>query len=121
MTNTIVKQNLIMYRLNFTKPTLLFLQTVILSATVANPVVGQGLNFVDLNQSRQFFEEGSSKIQGNSRFEHQGESLETNRKLPKIELPKNSYQSSDIDNANNLYRQQTLKLITNNWIENFVD
>ena len=105
-----------MYRFNSTKPTLIFLQTVILSVTaLANPVVSQGLNFVDLNQSRQFFN------QGNDKFKHKIENLEDNKKLPKIRLPKDCHQSSDIDRANTIYRQQTLKSITNNWVKNFLD
>ena len=104
-----------MYRFNSTKPTLIFLQTVILSATaLADSVVGQSLNFVDLNQSRQFFN------QGNDRFEHKIENLEDNKKLPKVQLPKDCHQSSDIDNANTIDRQQYLKSITNNWVKNFV-
>ena len=44
------------------------------------------INFVDLNQSRQFFNEGNEIIEGEIEW------LQQDRQLPKIELPEDRYQ-----------------------------
>lgn len=64
------------------------------------------INFVDLNQSRQFFDEGHEEI------EHEIRWLQQDRKLPEIELPKKHSQPQASDNSYSVYQQVTLKPIS---------
>lgn len=97
---------------------LLTSQTIVLLVMAAsNPAVAQGYNFVDLNQSRQFFN------QGNRNIEREIKTLEENERLPKIKLPQNYWQFKDIDKVNSLDRrhklQSMLHLASDDW-NNFV-
>ena len=63
---------------------LVVFNTITLSIAIfSHPANGQHpINFVDLNQSRQFFNEGHEAVEREIQW------LQQDRKLPKIELPK---------------------------------
>ena len=88
----------------FIKRSLLTSQTIVLLVIAAiDPAVAQSFNLVDLNQSRQFFN------QGNRNIEREIETLEENERLPKIELPQNYQKPQNIDKLDSLDVQHKLK------------
>lgn len=58
------------------------------------------INFVDLNQSRQFFNEGHEEIEREIQW------LQQDRKLPKIELPQKYSQPQARDNSYSVYQAE---------------
>ena len=102
----------------FIKRSLLTSQTIVLLVIAAiDPAVAQSFNFVDLNQSRQFFN------QGNRNIEREIETLEENERLPKIELPQNYRKPKDVDKPNSLNIEHKIQSMSysasDNW-DNFV-
>ncbi len=93
-----------MYLDNFAKTALVIFHAMTLSTTVlSNSANAQGLGFVDLNQSRQFFHEGNDRLQG------EVEQWEENQKIPEIQLPENYIEPQDMSDANSTYKKQKIK------------
>jgi hypothetical protein len=69
------------------------------------------LNFNELNQSRQFFEEGNELIEREIKW------LQQDVKLPKIKLPQNHSQSQISQGSYSLYAKAKLKPISKTVIE----
>jgi hypothetical protein len=97
-----------MYPINSVKVTLVISQTALFLTALSYPAASQNMNFVDLNQSRQFFSEGNQKFEGEiKQFDDE------DRKLPAIQLPQGYQQSESINKSSYMvYRQQKLKPIT---------
>lgn len=97
-----------MYRINSVKVTLVISQTVLFLTALSYPAASQSMNFVDLNQSRQFFSEGNQKFEGEiKQFDYEDD------KLPTIKLPKGYQQSENINKSSYMVdHQQKLKPIT---------
>lgn len=87
---------------------LVVLNAMALSATVFSYSVNaqQLNNFVDFNQSRQFFEEGNKIIEREIKW------LGKNLELPTIKLIKDTEQPQFINNSYFIDRQLTLKPIS---------
>ena len=103
-----------MLKSKFIKRSLLISQTIVLLVIAAiDSAIAQSFNFVDLNQSRQFFN------QGNSNIEHEIEALEENERLPKIKLPQNYQKPQDINKPDSLDMQHKLQSMSysasDNW------
>ncbi|MGL5939762.1 MAG: hypothetical protein ACRC2S_05155 [Waterburya sp.] len=93
-----------MYRINSVKVTQVISQTALFLAALSYPAVSQGFNFVDLNQSRQFFSEGNQKFEGEiEQFEDKSE------KLPVIQLPEGFHQPESINKSIFIDHQQKIK------------
>lgn len=93
-----------MYRYNLAKTALVIFQTIALSTTaLSNSANAQGLGFVDLNQSRQFFHEGNDRLQGEI------ERWEENKEIPEIQLPENYTEPQKMSDANSTYKKQKIK------------
>jgi hypothetical protein len=84
-----------------------------LAVTIAsNPASAQhSLNFNELNQSRQFFDEGNELIEREIKW------LQQDVKLPKIKLPQDCPQSQDMQGAYSLSAQAKLKPISKTVID----
>lgn len=92
---------------------LVVLNTITLSIAIfSHPANAQHPIFVDLNQSRQFFNEGHEAI------EHEIKWLQQDRKLPEIELPKKHSQPQAFDSSYSVDRQVTLKPISEAELDN---
>jgi hypothetical protein len=76
--------------------------TITSNSASAQPV----LNFNELNQSRQFFEEGNELIEREIKW------LQQNVKLPNIKLPQDHFQSQTSQGSYSLYAKAKLKPIT---------
>ena len=77
-------------------------------ATVASyPLNAQSLpNFIDFGQSSQFFNEGYEQIEREIKL------LQQDLKLPKIDIPKNSYRAENIRQSNSIYTKARLQPIS---------
>lgn len=96
-----------MYHLNSAKTALLVIPIIALWTTALSlPAVSQTINFVDLNQSSQFFSEGNQK------FDEQVKKLVSKGKLPNIKLPKDYYRPESCHQSNFLERQHKLQPVT---------
>ena len=97
-----------MYYRNLTQPVLFVSQLVVLLGTVlTNPAASQGLNFVDLNQSRQFFSEGRRNIDREIEILHRG------IQVPKIKLPEDYQKPEKLEKSNFLYQHKKIQSMTN--------
>lgn len=74
-----------------------------LFTVVSRSANAQGLtNFVELNQSRQFFDEGKERIDREIQW------LQQDLKL-QIKIPQHSYRSPDLQNSNSFYAEAQLQ------------
>ncbi len=89
-----------MYLYNLAKTALVIFHAMTVLSNSAN---AQGLGFVDLNQSRQFFHEGNDRLQGEI------ERWEENQKIPEIQLPENYTEPQNMSDANSTYKKQKIK------------
>ena len=67
----------------------------------------ESFNFVDLNQSRQFFDEGNEIMEREI-----VKLLQQDLELPEIKLPKNISKYQTIDQSNSVYTKMKLKPIS---------
>lgn len=92
-------------KFNAARTTLIVLNAMALSTFVGIDGVNAQYpsNFVDFSQSRQFFEQGNQKIEAELGW------LQTEKKLPKIELPEDLEFSQSINNSLTIEHRLKLK------------
>ena len=89
---------------------------IVLSITIGSHSINaqESFNFVDLNQSRQFFDEGNEIIEREII-----KLLQKNLETPEIKLPENISRYQTIDESDSVYARMKLEPVSQAEIDNW--